>query len=67
MPVDADVEKNPEQCICAQMVLHTMQSRGAKLSIVLLDMCRSNPSSAYVLPFHSLFILFLNLTHNSIS
>lgn len=48
MPVDADVEKNPEQCICAQQVLHTMQAKGAKLSIVLLDMCRINASSAYV-------------------
>lgn len=46
MPVDADVEKNPEQCLCAQQVLLTMQSRGAKLSIVLLDMCRVNASTA---------------------
>ncbi len=46
MPVDADVEKNPSQCLCAQEVLHTMQAKGAKLSIVLLDMCRVNASTA---------------------
>ena len=45
MPVDADVEKNPEQCLCAQHVLQTMQAKGAKLSIVLLDMCRVNAST----------------------
>ena len=45
MAVDADVEKRTDQCICAQQVLHTMQSRGAKLSIVLLDMCRVNAST----------------------
>ena len=45
MAVDADVEKRPDQCICAQTVLHTMQGRGAKLSIVLLDMCRVNAST----------------------
>lgn len=45
MAVDADVEKRTDQCICAQNVLHTMQARGAKLSIVLLDMCRVNAST----------------------
>ena len=46
MAVDADVEKNPEQCLCAQLVLQTMQARGAKLSIVMLDMCRESASTA---------------------
>ena len=40
MAVDASMDKNPLYCLCAQHVLHIMQSRGAKLSIVLLDMCR---------------------------
>jgi len=40
MAVDASMNKNPMHCLCAQHVLHTMQARGAKLSIVLLDMCR---------------------------
>ncbi len=40
MPVDAAVEKNPQHCLCAQQVLERMQASGAKLSIVLLDMCR---------------------------
>jgi len=40
MAVDASMDKNPMHCLCAQYVLHTMQARGAKLSIVLLDMCR---------------------------
>ena len=45
MPVDADVEKKPEQCLCAQDVLQSMQERGAKLSIMILDMCRVNAST----------------------
>lgn len=45
MPVDADVEKKPEQCLCAQDVLQAMQVRGAKLSIMILDMCRVNAST----------------------
>lgn len=40
MAVDTSREKNPQHSICAQQVLDNMQSRGAKLSIVLLDMCR---------------------------
>ena len=48
MPVDSDVENNPELSICAQQVLQTMQAKGAKLSIMLLDMCRRNTVSAYV-------------------
>lgn len=40
MAVDATMDKNPAHCLCAQKVQHTMQSHGAKLSIVLLDMCR---------------------------
>lgn len=40
MAVDAPMEKNPEFCICAQQVLESMQSLGAKLSIMVLDMCR---------------------------
>lgn len=40
MPVDAAAEKNPGDCLCAQKVLDYMQGSGAKLSIVLLDMCR---------------------------
>ena len=40
MAVDSSKEKNPAYCICAQYVLRRMQERGAKLSIVLLDMCR---------------------------
>ena len=44
MPVDAAMDKNPEQCLCAQDVLDRMQSCGAKLSIVLLDMCRVRAS-----------------------
>ena len=40
MAVDAPMEKNPDFCICAQQVLEAMQSRGAKLSIMVLDMCR---------------------------
>ena len=46
MPVDADVEKKPEQCICAQEVLRSMQMAGAKLSIMILDMCRVSASSS---------------------
>ena len=49
MPVDADVEKKPEQCVCAQNILHTMQLCGAKLSIVLLDMCRVSTPTLYVI------------------
>lgn len=40
MAVDCTKEKNPKFCVCAQMVLRMMQERGAKLSVVLLDMCR---------------------------
>ena len=40
MAVDCSKEKNPRFCVCAQDVLRRMQERGAKLSIVLLDMCR---------------------------
>lgn len=40
MAVDAPMEKNPEFCICAQQVLDSMQSHGAKLSVMVLDMCR---------------------------
>lgn len=48
MPVDADIDKKPEQCVCAQDVLQMMQLHGAKLSIVLLDMCRVSASTPYV-------------------
>ena len=49
MAVDATMDKNPAHCLCAQKVQHTMQSHGAKLSIVLLDMCRvRSPSQPYV-------------------
>ena len=40
MPVDAAMDKNPQHCLCAQAVLDRMQGQGAKLSVVLLDMCR---------------------------
>lgn len=40
MAVDCTKEKNPKYCVCAQMVLRMMQEKGAKLSVVLLDMCR---------------------------
>lgn len=40
MAVDCTREKNPQLCVCAQDVLRRMQEGGAKLSIVLLDMCR---------------------------
>ena len=40
MPVEAAMSKNPADCLCAQHVLELMQSKGTKLSIVLLDMCR---------------------------
>ena len=40
MAVDCTKEKNPTYSVCAQKVLRIMQERGAKLSIVLLDMCR---------------------------
>ena len=45
MPVDSDVEKKPEQCVCAQEVLDAMQVGGAKLSIMILDMCRVSAST----------------------
>ena len=48
MAVDATMDKNPVHCLCAQKVQHTMQSRGAKLSIVLLDMCRVRSPPPYV-------------------
>lgn len=40
MAVDCTKEKNPTFCVCAQKVLKMMQEMGAKLSMVLLDMCR---------------------------
>ena len=40
MPVDAEMDKSPQHCLCAQEILDRMQGSGAKLSIVLLDMCR---------------------------
>ena len=40
MAVDCTKQKNPSYSVCAQKVLNMMQETGAKLSIVLLDMCR---------------------------
>lgn len=40
MAVDASPDKDPSYCVCAQEVLDCMQGQGAKLSVVILDMCR---------------------------
>lgn len=40
MAVDCTKQKNPSYSVCAQKVLHIMQETKAKLSVVLLDMCR---------------------------
>ena len=48
MAVDATMDKNPDHCLCAQDVLKRMQSRGAKLSVVLIDACRVASAHTYV-------------------
>ncbi len=40
MAVDCTKQKNPSFSVCAQKVLQIMQETKAKLSVVLLDMCR---------------------------
>ena len=40
MGVDASTDHNAEHCICVQTIKERMQSTAAKLSILLLDMCR---------------------------
>ena len=40
MAVDCTKQKNPAHSVCAQKVLQIMQETRAKLSVVLLDMCR---------------------------
>ena len=49
MAVDCTKQKNPSFCVCAQMVSRMMQEKGAKLSMVLLDMCRVVAPQVYVL------------------
>lgn len=48
MAVDCTKQKNPSYCVCAQMVSRMMQEKGAKLSMVLLDMCRVVAPQVYV-------------------
>ena len=40
MGVDTTLEKDPRYCLCAQDIKTRMQHTGAKVSIMLLDMCR---------------------------
>lgn len=40
MGVDTTLEKDPRYCLCAQDIKTHMQHTGAKVSIMLLDMCR---------------------------
>ena len=54
MAVDCTKEKNPKYYVCAQMVLRMMQEKGAKLSIVLLDVSRCCTTNVSSLTLHIL-------------
>lgn len=40
VPVDAPQPYRPENCVCVQRVMHSMQQRKTALSVILLDTCR---------------------------